>query len=116
MVSKAIALQEHDPGPAGPRQRNVGTRFSETIMLLQKSGSAIFIALLAGQSEFPIKAFLSGAGGDRGEHAVAAEPAIAGRILGQILLMIVLGEIELAGGRDLGGDGPQALRRQRFLI
>jgi hypothetical protein len=36
MVPKAIAPQEHDPGPAGPRQRNVGTRFSETIMLLQK--------------------------------------------------------------------------------
>ena len=98
MVSKAIALQEHDPGPAGPRQRNVGTRFSETIMLLQKSGSAIFIAPLAGQSEFPIKAFLSGADADadRAGHAGAAEPAIAGRILGQILLVIVFGEIEFA--------------------
>src|SRR6185312_16680179 len=44
-------------------------------------------------------------GADRASHPGAAQPAIAGRILGQILLMVVLGEIELAGGRDLGGDG-----------
>src|ERR1700676_2038006 len=56
------------------------------------------------------------AGADRARHAGAAEPAIAGRILGQILLMIVLGEIERAGGRDLGGDGAEALGRQCFLI
>src|SRR6266702_3208766 len=34
---------------------------------------------------------------DRTRHSRAAEPAIAGRILGQILLMIVLGEVERPG-------------------
>ena len=56
------------------------------------------------------------AGADRTRHAGAAKPAIAGRILGQILLMIVLGEIELACRRDLGGDGAEALGRQRLLV
>src|ERR1700682_4647839 len=36
------------------------------------------------------------AGADGARHAGAAKPAIAGRILGQILLVIVLGEIEFA--------------------
>src|SRR5690349_3972437 len=53
---------------------------------------------------------------DRAGHAGAAEPAIAGRILRQILLMIVLGEIERTGGGDLGGDGAEPLGRQRLLI
>src|ERR1700760_3578885 len=56
------------------------------------------------------------AGADRAGHAGAAEAAIAGRILGQILLMIVLGEVELADGRDLGRDRIEPLRRQRLLI
>ena len=53
---------------------------------------------------------------DRARHAGAAEAAIAGGILRQILLVIVLGEIELAGRRDLGGDGAEALRGERLLI
>src|SRR5208282_1666051 len=61
---------------------------------------------------------LSGAdaGADRTGHAGAAEPAIAGRVLGQILLMVVLGEIELAGRRNLGRDGAEAFCRERLLI
>src|SRR4051794_30041835 len=53
---------------------------------------------------------------DRAGHTGAAEAAIAGRILRQVLLVIILGEITLAGRRDLGGDGAEALRRQRRLI
>src|SRR5262249_7618086 len=53
---------------------------------------------------------------DRAGHAGAAEPAIAGRILGQVLLVIVLGEVELASRRDLGGDAAKAPRRQRLLV
>src|SRR6478736_5982696 len=41
-----------------------------------------------------------GAGSDRAGHAGTAEPAIAERVLGEILLVIVLGEIEF---RRLGG-------------
>src|SRR5882757_3709160 len=63
------------------------------------------------------KWFLSAhAGPDRARHAGATQPAIAGRILGEILLMIIFGEIEFAGWRDLGGDGAQSLCRERLLI
>src|SRR5260370_27019659 len=47
---------------------------------------------------------------DRTAHAGAAEAAIARRVLGQILLMIVLGEIERRRVEDLGGDGIKAPR------
>src|SRR5690349_5658319 len=40
------------------------------------------------------------AGADRAGHAGAAEPAIAGRILGQILLMVILGEVKFAGRQN----------------
>src|SRR5712692_932561 len=53
---------------------------------------------------------------DRARHAGAAKPAIAGRILGQILLMIVLGKIELAGWRNLGGDRADTFCGKRVLI
>src|ERR1700716_3237067 len=53
---------------------------------------------------------------DRTRPPGAAKSAIAGRILGQILLMIVLGEIEFASGCDLGGDSAQTLCGQRLLI
>src|ERR1019366_10507929 len=67
---------------------------------------------------FPFHAKRSGAdaGADRTRHPGAAKSAIAGRILGQILLMIVLSEIEFAGRRNLRGDGAEALCRQRLLI
>src|SRR5207237_3615599 len=53
---------------------------------------------------------------DRARHAGAAQSAIARRVLGEILLMIVLCEIEFGRWRDLGGDGAEALRRQRLLV
>src|SRR5262245_44718620 len=53
---------------------------------------------------------------DRARHACAAQFAIAGWVFGEILLMIVRGEIEFARRRDLGGDGADTLRRQRLLI
>src|SRR3974390_2120007 len=53
---------------------------------------------------------------DRTGHAGAAEPAIAGRILRQVLLMVVLGEIKLPGRPDLGGDRTKSLCRQRRLV
>src|SRR4051794_30629992 len=54
------------------------------------------------------------AGADRARHTGAAEPAIAGRIFRQILLVIVLGEIELRRLDDLGGDLAIAFGRQRL--
>src|SRR5689334_180844 len=53
---------------------------------------------------------------DRAGHAGAAETAIARRVLGEILLMIVLGEIERTRGCDLRGDRAEPLCRQRLLI
>jgi hypothetical protein len=53
---------------------------------------------------------------DRADDAGAADAAIALGVLGQVLLVIVLGEVERAGGADLGGDGPKALGRQGLLI
>src|ERR1700722_14067923 len=41
---------------------------------------------------------------DRAGDAGAAEPAIAERVLRQILLVVILGEIELRRLADLGGD------------
>src|SRR3954451_19052473 len=56
------------------------------------------------------------AGADRTGHAGAAEAAIAGRIFREILLVIVLGEIELACRRDLGGNRAQTPPGRRLLI
>src|SRR5712691_9015856 len=53
---------------------------------------------------------------DRAAHAGAAEAAIARRVLGQILLVVVLGEIERRRIEDLGGDGVEAPRFQFLLI
>src|SRR5579871_3426695 len=55
-------------------------------------------------------------GADRTAHAGAAEAAIAVRILGQILLMVVLGEIERRRLADFGGDRPHALSGERFVV
>src|SRR6516165_2225989 len=56
------------------------------------------------------------AGADRAGHVGAAESAIAGRILGKILLMVVLGKIELTSRCDLGSDGAEPLGGKRLLI
>src|SRR5712691_2778837 len=55
-------------------------------------------------------------GADRAAHAGAAEPAIAHRVLGEILLMIILGEIERRRVADLGGDGSVTFRSQRLGV
>src|SRR5258708_502596 len=53
---------------------------------------------------------------DRAAHARAAEPAIAHRVLGEVLLVVVLGEVE--GGRveNLGGNRSETPRRERLGI
>src|SRR3954467_10810018 len=53
---------------------------------------------------------------DRARHAGAAETAIACRILGEVLLMIVLGKVERTARSDLGGDGAEAFCGKRFLV
>src|SRR5262245_43062272 len=53
---------------------------------------------------------------DRARHAGAAKAAIARRVLGEILLMIVLGKIERAGVCDLRGDGAETLGGERLLV
>src|SRR5215475_10249298 len=59
-------------------------------------------------------------GADRGPHrtadAGAAEAAIAGRILGEILLMIILGKIEVRGGQNLCRDGTVPSCGDRLLV
>src|SRR4051794_4062653 len=55
-------------------------------------------------------------GSDRAGHAGAAEAAISGRILGQVLLVIVLGEIKLTRRGDLRGDRTQPLCCQGLLV
>src|SRR5450759_1329980 len=57
-----------------------------------------------------------GASADRAGHAGTAKPAIAERIFGQILLVVILGEVELARIKDLGGDRAVALGLDRLLI
>src|SRR5258707_2234755 len=49
-------------------------------------------------------------------HAGAAQAAIARRVLGEVLLVIVFGEIERPGRRDFGRDGAKPLGRQRLLV
>src|SRR5690349_12160531 len=53
---------------------------------------------------------------DRAGHAGAADAAVAGRVLGQVLLVIVLGVVELAGRDDLGGDRAIALGGEGLLV
>src|SRR5579885_2160583 len=62
---------------------------------------------------------LFGRGGgdpDRAADAGAAQPAIAVRVLGQVLLVIILGVVEGPGLGDLRGDRAIARRRQPLLI
>src|SRR4029077_15370722 len=53
---------------------------------------------------------------DRTAHAGAAEAAIAVGILGQILLVIILGEIERRGVANFGGDRPHPLGAERLVV
>src|SRR5262245_20285297 len=56
------------------------------------------------------------AGADRARHSGAAKAAIPERILRQILLVIILGEIELGRVDDLGGDGTVPFLLQLLLV
>src|SRR5688572_19339703 len=53
---------------------------------------------------------------DRAGHSRAAEPAVAARVLGEILLVVVLGEVERPGLDDLRRDRPVAARFQRLAV
>src|ERR1700679_2140051 len=66
----------------------------------------------------PFSVWRSGrdARGKRAGHAGPAQSAVACRILGQILLVIILGEIERTCRRDFGRDGVEALGRKRLLV
>src|SRR6185436_11873006 len=48
--------------------------------------------------------------------AGAAESAVAVRVLREVLLVVVLREVELRRGQDLGGDGAVARLRERALV
>src|SRR5689334_22348783 len=53
---------------------------------------------------------------DRAAHAGAAEPAVAVRVLAQVLLVIVLGVVEHRRRQDLGGDRRVAGAGEAVLI
>src|SRR5665213_4516231 len=53
---------------------------------------------------------------DRARNAGAAETTIALRVLGEILLVVVLGEVERRTVHDLRGDGAVTLGLQLLLI
>src|SRR5207245_11628512 len=52
----------------------------------------------------------------RARAARAARPAIAARVLGEILLVVLLGVVELGRVDDLGGDATVARLREHALI
>src|SRR3569623_3043854 len=56
------------------------------------------------------------AGTDLARHAGTAEAAIAARNLGEVLLVVVLGEVEVLKRRDLGADRVIPFRRKRLLV
>src|SRR5215203_3422896 len=49
-------------------------------------------------------------------HACAAQPAIAGRVLGKVLLVVILSKVERRGVDNLGCDGVKARALERLLI
>src|SRR4051794_40914079 len=53
---------------------------------------------------------------DRARHTGAAKPAIAHRVLGEILLVVVLGEVEWRRIDNLRGDRSEALAGQRLAV
>src|SRR4051794_9943004 len=55
-----------------------------------------------------MEASLLGAQPDRAGHARAAQAAVPVRVLGQVLLVVLLGVVERAGRRDLRRDLPVA--------
>src|SRR3954451_15655398 len=53
---------------------------------------------------------------DLARHTRAAEAAIAVRVLGQILLVVILGEVERPRIEDLGRDRPVTPGRERLAV
>src|SRR3954468_5317687 len=53
---------------------------------------------------------------DRAAHASPAQPAISRWVLGEILLVVVLREIERRRVEDLGGDGIEARGLEGLLV
>src|SRR5438270_13152975 len=52
----------------------------------------------------------------RARNPGAAQTAVAAGILGQILLVVLLGEVERRGGKDLGRDPAVARGGRRGLV
>ena len=70
-----------------------------------------------GESHVPRSAIVSATSTpDRAAHPGAAEPAIAAGVLGEVLLVVVLGVEEVAGRHDLGRDAAEAGGAELRLI
>src|SRR5438132_871883 len=52
----------------------------------------------------------------RAADASAAEATVAAGVLGEVLLVVVLGVVEVMRDRDLGSDRPQASTREHLLV
>src|SRR5687768_15342677 len=52
---------------------------------------------------------------NRATHARATEPAVAVGVLGEVLLVVILGVVERGRRDDLGRDDPVTLLRERLL-
>src|SRR5688572_30393507 len=66
----------------------------------------------AAQSHLSMRSEDSGRTGDAG----AAQPAIAVRVPGEVLLVVILGVIELGRGANFGGNRSEAFGLQRLLV
>src|SRR6186997_2928214 len=66
----------------------------------------------AAQSHLSMRSEHSG----RTRNAGAAEAAVAARVLGEVLLVVILGVVKLRRGADLGGDRSEAFGLQRLLV
>src|SRR4051794_21984244 len=72
------------------------------------------------QKAWKSSAFMPGSGldaqPDGADDASPGQAAVAGRVLGQVLLVVALGEEELRRRPDLGGDRPHAALAQGLLV
>src|SRR5262249_30610567 len=93
-----------------------GNRVNTAAAALACEGGGAALAAPPPGSAVEPKLMRRDAGADLASDAGTAEPAIAHRVLGEILLVIVLGKVELRRVEDLGRDGAVALRRQRLLV
>src|SRR5262249_6714504 len=110
---KAIAATATMIGRKDARTQAIPERDSLSLApVMVNKGFSAGLSLPLGRERKPMKTGNSrgNADSDGAGPACAARPAIAGRILGQILLVIVLGEVEFASRRDLGGDAAKTPR------